>query len=137
MEIQASSDSPVAGELFTLTCTCASNTQPQVTWIDPSGESINGDLQDDTGLISTLTFNPLRTSHGGTYTCVSYIASPHSRQDAVYSLTVQSKHLLCNHYEAPALLLISFYSIQFHHQLCPSYGSLYILHHSVLMMNLH
>ena len=94
VEIQASSEAPVAGEPFTLTCICTSNMQPQVTWIAPNGETIEGDLQHENGLICTLTFNPLHTSQGGMYTCVSYIASPHSRQDAEYSVTVQSKHVL-------------------------------------------
>lgn len=96
VEIQASSEAPVAGELFTLTCIVTSNMHPwvSVTWENTTEEFINTELQDETHLISTLTLNPLHTSHGGTYTCVSYTTSPYSRQDAVYSLTVQSKHLL-------------------------------------------
>ena len=97
VEIQASSDEPVAGELFTLTCIITSDVQSQVTWIGPNGQSVDGELHDETGVMSTVTFSTLHTSHGGVYTCVSHIVTLHSRIYASYSLRVHSKHITPTH----------------------------------------
>ena len=116
VEIQASSEEPVAGELFTLTCTITSDVQSQVTWIGPNGQSVDGELQEEASLMSTVTFSALHTSHSGMYTCVSRIVSLHSRRYTTYSLRVHSKHFQLHVYLIRYLLNI-FSSIQFHHQM--------------------
>ena len=74
--------SGTAGQEFSLTCSVTAVkyliVQPTVQW---SGRSVgsSGVTGSDTtlsGIISakTLTFNPLRTSHGGEYTCQAVVS---------------------------------------------------------------
>ena len=46
-----------------------STDQPTITWLDPMNNSVPSEMDTTTGSMSTLTFNPLETSHAGTYTC--------------------------------------------------------------------
>ena len=71
-----------AGEEFQLTCSVSGveylTAQPTVQWSGGSVDSGNGVTQSDTthsGVMSmrTLTFSPLRTSHGAQYTCQANI----------------------------------------------------------------
>ena len=100
MSISASHTSPMAGELCTLTCTVTSDIRPQMTWLGPNEQPVNGtgitlSPQSTNGLVSTveITFSSLHTSHSGTYTCIStiHIHDPPSRRKAVHLLTVESK----------------------------------------------
>ena len=72
-----------AGEELQLTCSVSVvehlTAQPTVQWSGGSVDSGNGVTQSDTthsGVMSmrTLTFSPLRTSHGAQYTCQADIA---------------------------------------------------------------
>jgi hypothetical protein len=57
------SDSPVAGESFTLTCDHGSSaTTPTYQWFDNAGTEV--------GTQATLTLNPLLESHTGEYSCL-------------------------------------------------------------------
>ena len=90
----STSGSPVAGQMYTLTCTgrIVGDTSliPVVTWRNSNGVVTNGN--DITVSNGVLTFNPLHTSHGGQYTCQSTLSSPISSMTATINITVQSKY---------------------------------------------
>ena len=91
MEIQAPpADTAVAGQPFQLTCIIVSDMQPQITWEGPN-QNFTYQNSNEVDLRSTVTFDLLHTSDGGTYTCVSSVKSPHSKQEATYSLIVHSE----------------------------------------------
>ena len=78
VRIEASTDQPTAGDNFTLTCTVTSDRPPSLSWTG-SGVGSKGVVvhsQTVNGFTSTLVieFSPLRTSHGGVYTCLSSIS---------------------------------------------------------------
>lgn len=91
----SSSDYPIAGEYLTLTCSVVSDGPVVMMWLGPHGEDasrntsalllrmINGSL--------SISFQPLHTSHGGNYTCVSSIVTSVHVVEKQYSITVQSK----------------------------------------------
>ena len=88
--------SPSAGQIYTLTCvgSLVGNTSiiPVVTWYNSTGgiPRGNGVTVSD----GNLTFNPLHTSNGGQYTCLSTISSPlNSTAVSVMNIIVQSKHI--------------------------------------------
>ena len=76
---------PTAGDMYTLECTISrggtldSSTILEVMWLDMNNDiitagnadyTITGDSSTtSTTTISTITFNRVRTSHGGTYSC--------------------------------------------------------------------
>ena len=84
-----SSGGNVAGSTFTLTCTVSEDitglvAMPTAIWLNPDGEPVmpGNDITiatpppSDRVAITTLTFNPLRTSHNRGYTCSGTITSP-------------------------------------------------------------
>ena len=85
--ISSSDHLPVAGYNYTLICTVVINEGfsniPGVVWVDSSSRVVvsNGDTAVSEPLTSgnttsiSLTFDPLRTSDGGTYTCVGTIST--------------------------------------------------------------
>ena len=115
----------IAGQSVNLTCivTRGQNMSgtPDVQWLGPSGNVLlsgnDGIVVDDTAMVSnstfvrTLQFTPVRTSHGGLYTCQA-MADSVNRRKAI-NLTVQSKcmvrmfvharHCLCR---SPALIVL-------------------------------
>lgn len=98
MSITASTNNPViAGSSLTLNCTATSNHVPLLTWVGPNGptnvengiivsEQINGDMKQ-----TILTFDPLRTSHAGNYTCISIIEDSVSKIVAQHLVIVESE----------------------------------------------
>ena len=104
--VMASSPTPTAGMNYTLTCTAVtsnnvpSSSPPQLSW----NEMIYGDVfpgtqtrQSTIGNTTTLSisFFPLRTSNGGTYTCQSNLSYPVSSVITKYSgAIIQSKKYL-------------------------------------------
>ena len=95
-----------AGESYVLTCTVMEEIEgltnmPSLQWLDPSdqavanGEGITvGQIQiTDTTAILVLTFDPVRTSHGGEYTCQGTLESPPGplMNTSEQTVTVQSK----------------------------------------------
>ena len=99
MSIEASNDRPTAGENITLTCTVTSDRLTVMKWIGSGvgSEGVTVHPQVDSGFNSTLIieFSPLRTSHGGVYTCVSSISQSPSAHDSQldYSLIVYSEFI--------------------------------------------
>eukprot|EP00731_Ephydatia_muelleri_P025777 Em0017g860a len=80
----STSGSPVAGQMYTLTCTGRivgdTSLTPVVTWYSSAGVVTNGnDISVSNG---DLKFNPLRTSHRGLYNCTSTLRSPFSSTTA-------------------------------------------------------
>ncbi len=76
----SSSGSTTAGEMYAVTCDVSLNQNlrqaPVIEWVGPSGLVLNDSSLDDMLLSSsspstslTLSFNPLHTSHGGSYVC--------------------------------------------------------------------
>ena len=95
-----SSGSNVAGSEFTLTCSISEDisgliAMPNAIWLNPDGGAVmpGNDITivtpppSDRVVISTLTFNPLRTSHEGEYTCSGTITSP--AQEGIISVRQQ------------------------------------------------
>lgn len=94
--IQASSDLPLAGERFTLTCTVVCDRPPQMKWLNPTGQNPTGQgmhLSPQTfgGQVYSLQihFDPIHTSHTGIYTCISTVDVPPSTQNATRLVRVQ------------------------------------------------
>ena len=99
---------PLAGDSYTLTCTVevVEGLVPVVQWLDPFSNTIvsGGDFTvgdptiDGTTTTLTLTFNPLRTSHGGEYTCratvtVEEVSISDVTGEDTFTVTLQSKLL--------------------------------------------
>ena len=99
VSIKSSTNSPTAGENFTLTCSAVSEGPTVLRWMGPNGENINADapnlsLRSTTGS-SSVSFLPLHTSNAGAYTCIASIiidgiVSVQTAQKQ-HSFTVQSK----------------------------------------------
>lgn len=108
---------PVAGYNFTLICTVTLTEGltgiPSVEWMDSGGQQINSvnDLVLSDPMTSgqmtnrTLYFDPIRTSDGGTYTCVATVPSPALamplNMSAVYVISVllsKINHIKVEHY---------------------------------------
>lgn len=75
---------------------------PTAMWLESHGEPVTSSediaietTHTDTVTVATLTFNPLRISHGGVYRCVGNLESPalESRIEVIRdeSLVVQGK----------------------------------------------
>ena len=84
----------MAGQIYSLNCGTSlfGNTSliPVVTWRNSAGVVTNG--SGITVSNGVLTFNPLRTSHGGQYTCQSVVTSLSiSTASAITNVIVQSK----------------------------------------------
>ncbi len=98
----------MAGNTFTLTCNVTLPQQlretPAVVWIGPDGMEIgNGTVEGVTVSLSSpltkvLTFSPLRTSHGGVYTCRASVTIPLAGvsigSSSQTTVTVQSQFIL-------------------------------------------
>ena len=76
-----------AGRSYNLTCTVSKTVgglinSPTATWTTRGVVITNGNgitvsnITDDTASISTLFFDPLRTSHGAQYRCSGFFMSP-------------------------------------------------------------
>ena len=104
MSIEASHAQPTAGDNFTLSCTVISDRTPTLKWVGNgvASEGVVVHPQSVSGVKSTLVieFHPLRTSHGGTLTCVSSISPSPSTHDSQldFFLTVHSEfYCFCSH----------------------------------------
>ena len=94
-----------AGSIYNLTCTVSKTVDglinsPTATWtIGRVGETVvNGNgidvstMTNDTTSISTLTFDPLRTSHDGRYNCDGTLTSP-ALETALMPFTVETLYV--------------------------------------------
>ena len=81
-----SSGSSTAGEVYSLTCDVSLRQylrqNPVIEWVGPDGNAIDNTTLRDVSLTSsspsttmTLLFNPLLTSHSGTYWCRATLAN--------------------------------------------------------------
>ena len=81
-----------AGETYNLECSATvtgSTYQPTIIWMDPMNNPVPSEMVTTTGSMSTLTFNPLATSHTGTYTCRGMVGGV--TQNKTSEIIVQSK----------------------------------------------
>ena len=113
----STSGSPVAGQMYTLTCTGRivgdTSLTPVVKWSNTSGVVTSGN--GITVSNGNLTFNPLNTSHGGQYICQSVVTLVNtSTVMADTYVIVQSKSPYCVHTSAIIALLPSPYTYHIH-----------------------
>ena len=94
-----------AGETHSLTCDVALaqdfRESPVLEWVWPEGSIEDGTVEGVTlsssspSTTMTLTFDPLRTSHGGVYWCRASVVDPEATlsisANSSYTLTAQSK----------------------------------------------
>ena len=99
VSVQGPSNPLRAGSSYTFTCNATADITPVVRWTDPSGNSVESGegvsvsgpfVSGDTNTLQ-LTFNYLRTSQAGTYSCLSIIDTPTSVQRDVRDIIVQSE----------------------------------------------
>ena len=93
----------MAGDEYSITCTVMEDIEgltnsPTLQWVDPDNNTVSGELITvdetiDTSAIQTLTFDPLRTSDGGDYTCHAMLVSPLGdiEDSTIQRVTVQSE----------------------------------------------
>ena len=99
-EVEGSS---VAGDEYNIICTVMEDIEgltnsPTLQWVDPDNNTVSGELitvdeTTDTSATQTLTFDPLRTSDGGDYTCQAMLVSPLGDivDSTIQTITVQSE----------------------------------------------
>lgn len=99
VEITGPANPLSAGEKYSLTCTVTSDLPPSVKWLGPGNHAVDGSdvsvrmLEPVTqGNTTTLVlyFDPIKTSHGGTYTCTSISNLKLKKQSSTH-VKVQSK----------------------------------------------
>ena len=94
-----------AGEIYSLVCfvtVTGSTEQPSITWLDDDGQiasapsiTVSPTTSDGgDGYSTTLTFDPLATSHTGTYTCRAAVVGEIQTDTEV--ITVQSEFVIVN-----------------------------------------
>ena len=121
--VTASSGSSIAGSVYSLVCTVTVVDGlvlvPDVMWMKDGRIFVNGTDTTLTRNVSgylNLTFNPLRTSHGGQYTCIVTVSIQQvlllSSNSTLVNIFVGSK---CIHDISHWYLKITF--PQFHHQI--------------------
>lgn len=95
INVESSSDYPTAGENLTLICSVVSDTPVVMRWIGPDGEDAS---QNTSALLLkminaslSISFQPLHTSHGGNYTCISSVVSSVQVVEQQYFIAVHSK----------------------------------------------
>ena len=100
MAINGPSNPLQAGGKYSLTCNVTSDLPPTVKWLDPDDNAV--DNSDSSVIVSqpvtlgntttlVLKFDPLKASHGGSYSCVSTVAKPSSFKRMRRHLEVQCK----------------------------------------------
>lgn len=126
---------PVAGNLYSLTCAVTENLTVDgvITWMNSTGSPLSlgsgvmvGDMN-VTGNTATrqLRFNPLRTSHGGGYTCTANltfppeVSIPDVNASTSVSLAVLSKCVSLHSVGFYRKYFIVFLCTQFHNQPSP------------------
>ena len=88
----------IAGEIYHLECSVnvtGSSNQPNITWLDPTYDTVPSEMVNATSGISTLVFNPLVVTHAGTYTCQATLGGV--VVDNTNTVEVNCKFLYCIH----------------------------------------
>lgn len=93
----------IAGQRYTVSCTVTKQAAllvtPEITWINPNGVEVSGQVNSSSAGNTTISsalleFNPLMTSHNGLYTCQVSLTSPTLslplNSSATAAVTVQS-----------------------------------------------
>ncbi len=101
LTIDGSPNPLLAGETLTVTCNACSEFLPSLQWIDSQNDkmiTIEGDVMIGSPLFEggnctslSLTFNSLKTSQGGRYTCLSVVDIPFSERKITRDVIVKSK----------------------------------------------
>ncbi len=102
----------LAGETLTVTCNACSEFLPSLKWIDSKNDkmiTIEGDVMIGSPVLEgenctslSLTFNSLKTSQGGRYTCLSVVDIPFSERKITRDVIVKSKiHSRASGYSLP------------------------------------
>ena len=101
LTIDGSSNPILAGETPTLTCNVCSDFLPSVKWINSQNDemiTVEGEVMigapvfdGDNCTSLSLTFNSLKTSQGGRYTCQSVVDSPFSEKKSTRDIIVKSE----------------------------------------------
>ena len=92
-----------AGNTYSISCVVTADVQGTVEWADSTGSSVtsSNDLSVRDPVINgktttlTLHFNPLHTSHGDRYTCISTVDVLQSVKRASEDVIVQSECCAC------------------------------------------
>ena len=100
VEISGPSNPLSAGDKYSLTCTVTSDLPVSVQWLDTSDDEVDGSdvslkmgetvVEGNTTTL-ILHFDPIRTSHGGTYTCKSTTDELSSEKTALRHVKVQGE----------------------------------------------
>ena len=90
-----------AGGSYSFTCTVTSDLPPTVKWLDPDDNSVDvgSDISvtmsqpvtDGNTTTVVLNFDPLKASHGASYSCVSTVSEPSSFRRMRKHIEVQRK----------------------------------------------
>ena len=103
--VSNSSVTATAGMVYSLTCTVSKTVggltdSPTATWTTGGVAVTNGsgitvkDTTGDTTVTSTLTFDPLRTSHEGSFVCNGALTSP-ALDTALMPSATENLEILC------------------------------------------
>ena len=98
VDITASENMPKAGEKLTLTCTVRSKVPAMVKWVTENGDPV---LNPSNVIVSpqrmdclihtvNISFDPLKMSHVGIYTCIS--SNRQSRIEDKYLVTITGEY---------------------------------------------
>ena len=99
MKVDSSAPNPLsAGGKYSFNCTVTSDLPSTVTWLGPDDTKV---LNSSDTLITTqhhgevvtvtLSFDPVKASHSGIYSCLSVIAQSFSHQNSTQELLVKCK----------------------------------------------
>ncbi len=108
----------LAGEKYSLTCTVTSDLPHSVKWLDPNLNEVDASntskatyqtVLDETTSTLILNFDPLKTSHGGNYSCLSIISQLHVSKIENVTMIVQGKFLVLE--DKATVYLIALYLV--------------------------
>ena len=100
MSIDGPANPLPAGGSYSVNCTAVSDLSTSIKWLDPSdkevtpsGSDVWTDIPSTEGneTILVLHFDPIKTSHGGVYYCISTVNEPLSYKRTTRSIIVQSE----------------------------------------------
>ena len=90
--------SNLTGGEYSLVCSAfvnGSSDQLSFAWLTPDNDELSSDLFNTTNNSSTLTLDPLSTSHAGTYTCIVTLEGIEIREN--FTVEIDSNTLTNTH----------------------------------------